>query len=90
MPIQHRFRIIPLRVLKAIIAFLVIIVFVQQSPAEEMSNGEMAGIIRSAGHPCARVLDLQSTGENSWRVECNSGSFYVTRNEDGQFSVTTS
>ncbi len=81
---------IPLRMVKVLIAVLMIIVFVPQSPAEEMSYGEMAGIIRSADHPCAKVLDLQSTGENSWNVQCNSGSFYVTRNADGQFSVKTS
>jgi len=90
MPIQHRLKIIPLRVVKVLIAVLIITVFVPQSPAEEMTRGEMAGIIRSAEHPCTRVLDLQSTGENSWKVQCNSGSFYVTRNADGQFVVNIS
>ena len=89
MPIQHQFRIIPLRILKAFIAVL-IIVFTPQSYAEKMSNGQMAGIIRSANHPCAKVLELQSTGENSWSVQCNSGSFNVTRNADEQFSVNAS
>ncbi len=55
--------------------------------AEEMSNGKMAGIIRSANHPCAKVIELQPDGENSWKVKCNSGSFNVTRNATGQFSV---
>jgi len=89
MPIQHQFRIIPLRILKAFIAAL-IIVFTPQSYAEEMSNGQMAGIIRSANHPCAKVIELQPAGENSWSVKCNSGSFNVTRNADGQFSVNIS
>jgi len=89
MPIQHQFRIIPLRMLKVFIAVL-IMVFAPQSYAEKMSNGQMAGIIRSANHPCAKVLELQSTGENSWSVQCNSGSFNVTHNADGQFSVNTS
>jgi len=64
MPIQHQFRIIPLRMLKVFIAVL-IMVFAPQSYAEKMSNGQMAGIIRSANHPCAKVLDLQPAGENS-------------------------
>ena len=55
--------------------------------AEEMSNGKMAGIIRSANHSCAKVIALQSAGENSGKVKCNSGSFNVTRNANGQFSV---
>ena len=74
---------------KAFIAVL-IVVFAPQSYAEEMSNGQMAGIIRSANHPCAKVLDLQPTGENSWKVQCNSGSFNVARNANGQFSVNVS
>jgi hypothetical protein len=55
--------------------------------ANEMSNGKMAGIIRSANHSCAKVIELQPDGENSWKVQCNSGSFNVTRNANGQFSV---
>ncbi len=58
--------------------------------AEEISNGQMAGIIRSANHPCAKVIELQPVGENSWKVQCNSGSFNVTRNADGLFSVNAS
>ena len=58
--------------------------------AEEMSHGEMAGIIRSADHPCTRVLDLKSSGENAWKVQCNSGSFFVIRDAEGQYSVTAS
>ena len=55
--------------------------------ADEMSNGKMAGIIRSANHPCAKVIELQPDGENSWEVKCNSGSFNVTRNANGKFNV---
>ena len=57
--------------------------------AEEMSNGQMSGIIRSANHPCAKVIKLQPTSESSWKVQCNSGNFYIRRNTDGQFSVRT-
>ena len=78
MPIQHRFRINLLSVARVLISVLIIF-FVSQSLAEEMSYGEMAGIVRSAGRPCTRVLDLQRTGENSWSVQRNFGSFYVTR-----------
>jgi len=58
--------------------------------AEEMSNGQMGGIIRSASHPCAKVTKLQSAAESLWIVQCNSGSFIVRRNTNGQFSVSTS
>lgn len=57
--------------------------------AEEMSEGQMGGIIRSANHPCAKVIKLQPTSESSWKVQCNSGNFYIRRNTDGQFSVST-
>ena len=90
MPIQHQLRFILLRFLKPFIAVLIMIFAPQQSYAEEMSNGQMAGIIRSANHPCAKVIELQPAGENSWSVQCNSGSFNVTRNADGQFSVNAS
>jgi hypothetical protein len=55
--------------------------------ADEMSNGKMAGIIRSANRPCAKVIESQPNGENSWEVKCNSGSFNVTRNANGKFNV---
>ena len=60
---------------------------VSGASADEMSNGKMAGIIRSAKHPCAKVIELQPSGENSWEVKCNSGSFNVTRNANGEFNV---
>jgi hypothetical protein len=60
---------------------------VSKPSAEEMSNGKMAGIIRSANYSCAKVIELQPGGENSWKVKCNSGSFNVTRNANGQFNV---
>jgi hypothetical protein len=60
---------------------------VSEASAEEMSNGKMAGIIRSANHSCAKVIELQPDGKNSWKVKCNSGSFKVTRNANGKFDV---
>ncbi|HEY5702100.1 MAG TPA: hypothetical protein VIV20_01365 [Gammaproteobacteria bacterium] len=52
-----------------------------------MSEGEMAGIIRSSDHPCHKVLDLMDTGDNSWTVQCNSGTFIVKRDAEGQYTV---
>ena len=59
-----------------------------QSYATEMSHGEMAAAIRSANYPCAHVISLENTGENSWSVKCNSGKFDVSQGEDGSFTVT--
>ena len=56
--------------------------------ATEMTHGEMAAAIRSANYPCAHVTGLESTGENAWSVECNSGKFRVSRDQDGNFTVS--
>jgi hypothetical protein len=55
--------------------------------AELVSDGEMAAAIRSADFPCDHVLEMQVTGDNGWRVQCNSGTYQVTRDANGQFSV---
>jgi len=60
---------------------------VSGASADEMSNGKMAGIIRAAKHPCAKVIEFQPNGETSWAVKCNSGNFNVTRNANGEFNV---
>jgi hypothetical protein len=60
---------------------------VSGASAEGMSNGKMGGIIRSANHPCAKVIKLQPDGESSWRVKCNSGSFNVNRSVNGKYNV---
>jgi len=62
--------------------------FSAQSSATEVSNGEMAGAIRSADYPCAQVLKIDSDGNNAWLVECNSGKFSVSRDQGGNFTVT--
>lgn len=90
MPIQKRYKVVPLLIKITSVTVLIIVVFSFKSPAEEMSHGEMAGIIRAAGHPCARVLELQSVGKNSWKVKCNSGNFSVIRNTDGEYNITFS
>jgi hypothetical protein len=55
--------------------------------AEMVSDGEMAAAIRSADYPCDHVLQMQSAGDNGWLVQCNSGTYQVTRDENGQFTV---
>lgn len=56
----------------------------------EMSNGELAGIIRSADMPCNHVVEFQKTGKNSWLVTCNSGVFSVKADDGGNFVVNSS
>lgn len=73
--------------MKSLFTVFFILAFSTQLSAEEMSRGEIAGIIRSAEHPCSNVLDFKSIGENSWNVVCNSGSFIVIRETDGKFIV---
>ena len=90
MNIQNRMKINPYHALSILIVILIVIGSIPQLSAEEVSHGEMAGIIRTAGHPCARVLDLQRTGKNSWNVKCNSGSFLVTRDTNGEFTIAAS
>ena len=56
--------------------------------AAEVSHGEMAAAIRSANYPCAHVRKIDRTGDNAWVVQCNSGTFRVSRAQDGGFDVT--
>jgi hypothetical protein len=60
---------------------------VQPTFADEVSNGEMAAAIRGTNYPCDHVLQMQSAGDNSWLVQCNSGTYQVTRDENGQLTV---
>ena len=59
-----------------------------QPAVADMSYGEMAAAIRSANYPCAHVLNVDSAGDNAWVVQCNSGTFKVFRDENGDFQVT--
>lgn len=54
----------------------------------EVSHGEMAGAIRSANYPCAHVLRIDGAGDNQWVVQCNSGTFHVSRDQAGRFTVS--
>ena len=55
--------------------------------ADMVSEGEMAAAIRGTDYPCDHVLQMQSAGDNSWLVQCNSGTYQVTLDENGQFTV---
>ena len=69
------------------LAIITTIALVQPVFATEMAHGDMVAIIRSADYPCQRVLELQDTANDSWRVQCNSGVYLVSRDANGQFSV---
>jgi hypothetical protein len=56
--------------------------------AADVSHGEMAAAIRSAKLPCAHVLKIDSLGDDVWVVQCNSGTFRVSRDNSGGFQVT--
>ena len=95
MSVQYQSRFFALQALKSICATLLLsafasLLFADESSEQEMTHGEMAGIIRSADHPCANVLNLQLTGKNAWKVQCNSGIFFVTRNKNGEFDIQAS
>ena len=59
----------------------------QPAFADEAKDGEMAAAIRGTNYPCDHVLQTQSAGENGWLVQCNSGTYQVTRDENGQLTV---
>ena len=69
------------------LALTTTLAFLLPAFAAEVSNGEMAATIRSTDYPCDHVLDMQTIEDNYWRVQCNSGTYQVTRDENGQFSV---
>jgi len=69
------------------LALAMILVLVQPAFAAEVNDGEMAAAIRGADYPCEHVLGQQATGDNDWRVQCNSGTYQVARDANGQFSV---
>ena len=84
---NNRLRIFHLTCL-TITAASLIMISVPEVTAGEMSQGEMAGIIRSSGNPCNKVLDLMATSDSSWTVQCNSGKFVVKRDSNGEYSVS--
>jgi hypothetical protein len=69
------------------LALTMILGLVNPAFAAEVNDGEMAAAIRGADYPCEHVLGQQATGDNDWRVQCNSGTYQVTRDANGQYSV---
>jgi len=69
------------------LALTTALALVQPASAAEVSKGEMAAAIRSADYPCHHVMDMQAIEDDDWRVQCNSGTYQVTRDENGQFSI---
>lgn len=77
--------------LESMVLFCSVIVgglFSPQATAADVSPGEIAAAIRSANYPCAQVLKVDSNGDNTWVVQCNSGRFDVSRDRNGNFKVT--
>jgi hypothetical protein len=76
---------------KSVMVSGVLIVFLTIAPwvdASEATHGEIRAAIRSANFPCAHVINLESTGDNTWVVKCNSGKFRVTRDQNNKFTVS--
>jgi len=69
------------------LALTTTLALIHPAVATEVSDGEMAAAIRGADYPCDHVIELQATGDNGWLVQCNSGTYQVNRDENGQFSV---
>jgi len=60
-----------------------------EAAAHDVADGTLAATIRASGHPCARVIEKERSGEGSsiWRVHCNSGQFRVTMKSDSTAEV---
>ena len=69
------------------LALTTTLAIVQPAFADEVSDGELAAAIRGTNYPCDHVLQMQVAGDNSWFVQCNSGTYQVTRDENGQLTV---
>ena len=51
-------------------------------------HGELAATIRTAGMPCAHVIEVQSAGEDRWSVRCNAGDYTVERDSEGKLKAS--
>jgi hypothetical protein len=69
------------------LALTTTLAIVQPAFTDEANDGEMAAAIRGTNYPCDHVLQMQAAGDNSWFVQCNSGTYQVTRDENGQLTV---
>ena len=72
---------------KISLALTTTLALLQPAFADVANEGEMAAAIRGTNYPCDHVLQMQSAGENGWLVQCNSGTYQVTRDENGQLTV---
>ena len=59
------------------------------SAYSQEAAGNLAATIRESGNACAHVIEAEQTGNNSYKVRCNSGTFNVTINDDGTAQVTS-
>ena len=50
--------------------------------------GNLAATVRASGNPCVHVVEAEQTGDNTYKVRCNSGTFNVTLNADGTAQVS--
>ena len=81
----------PISRTSALVAAVAAIAFgwLAEVAAHEVADGTLAAAIRASGHPCARVIEKERSGEGSsiWRVRCNSGRFQVTMKGDSTAEV---
>ena len=68
-----------------LIAFLTVAFCVD---ASEVTHGDVQAAIRSADFACKQVINLKSSGDNTWVVKCNSGKYRVSRDQKGKFTVS--
>lgn len=52
-------------------------------------HGELAAAIRSADRPCHHVIAAAPAGKQRWNVQCNAGSYQVSRNAAGKLKIDT-
>ena len=69
------------------LSLMTTLALLQPAFADEVSNGEMAAAIRGTDYPCDHVLHMQNAGDNRWLVQCNSGTYQVSHDENGQLTV---
>ena len=76
--------------IKVLSGLAVLLATISVAFAQTPGNGELAAAIRSADFPCAHVIEVAASGDNAWRVQCNSGAFVVRKAETGEYSVSPS
>jgi len=73
----------------ALVALAGAITLVPLAAYSQEAAGDLGAAIRESGNPCAHVIEAKQTGNNSYQVRCNSGTFNVTINADGSAQVTS-